>query len=238
LKPILSRLSCALLVGALAGLGGGGCGGADSPRAAGASGPSYTVPQTGTITTDFVPPGQRVRGDGDADNPRDIDGNGDSDSARVGGPDTDLDAPVPAGYRFPDTDDRQAFAYGHAPDAATHRAIEGVVRRYFAAAAAWNGGIACGLLEPGRARTLPADFAGPSAPAYMRGASTCAAVLERLFKHDNEELSGAISLFSVRVEGAEARAIIASWTLRAGEAFLVHRGHSWWMGKLLSEPLP
>jgi hypothetical protein len=203
IDPTLSSLTCGLLAGALA-LGGAGCGGAaDSPRTAGASAPSYTVPAVGTITTDIVPPRQLVRGDGDADNPSDFDGNGDSDSARVGGPDSDQDAPVAASYRFPDVDDRAAFDYGHAPDAATRRAIEGVVRRYFAAAAAWNGGPACALLQPGRARTLPADFAASSAPAYMRGAKTCAEVLNRLFKHENEEISGAISVFPCASKGTK-----------------------------------
>ncbi len=242
-KRVKSRLLLAMLGAALIGAsasvaacGGSGLHKASTERGASQATAASEPPPTAT-TTKVIPPGQWVRGDGDADNPSDIDGNGDSDAASVGGPDTDEDAPVPAGYRFPDRDDRQAFAYGHAPGAATLRAVGTVVRRYFAAASAANGAAACVLLEPGLARTVPEDNAGPRDPAYVRGAKSCPEVLARLFAHYHEELAAPVTVYAVRVLGAEAHAIVASRTLPAGSVFLIHRGHAWQLERLLSEPL-
>ncbi len=215
----------------------GVCGCGSPRRSASGSTPAYTVPETGTITTSFIPPGQHVRGDGDADNPSDIDGSGDSDSARVGGADNDQDAPVPDSYRFPDADDAQALAFGRAASAGERAAIEAVVKRYFAAAAAANGAAACGLLEPALPRTLPEDNAGPREPAYVRGAKTCPEVLTRTFAHFHAELAAPISVHTVRVQGSEAHAILASRTLRAGVAFLVRQRGAWWMVQLFSQTL-
>ena len=221
-----------LLCAAAAGCGGG----AGTPRSA----TSHTTSDdkvTLSITTKLIPPGQHVRGDGDADNPGDIDGNGDSDVSAVGGPDNDSDAPTPGSYRLPDSDDRETFAYGHPPSAAAKRAIESVVHRYYAAAAGEDGAVACPLIQPQLVRTLPEDNAGPREPAYVRGRKTCPAIMTALFTHYHEELSAPIDVVEVRVEGAIAQVIVASRTLRAGNTFVERRDGKWMFPRLFSSPL-
>jgi hypothetical protein len=240
-RRIHGRVLAALALGALLGAGVGACGGAHHAASTTGGGSATTATRfqaPPSTTSSTIPPGQAVRGDSDADNPSDIDGNGDSDAASVGGPDPDNDNPTPQSYRFPDSDDAASFAYGHAPNAATRRAIASIVKRYYAAAAAGDGAGACPLLQPGIARTLPESYAGPLGPAYMRDAKTCAAVLSLLFGHDRAQLSGAIELFAVRVAGASARAIVSSRTLPASSLLLMRQGGSWRLVEVLAQPLP
>jgi hypothetical protein len=238
----LPALLAAALLGAGAGAGVGACGSAQhrggstaggAPQATTSSEPLPTV-----TTTSVIPPGQLVRGDGDADNPGDIDGNGDSDSARVGGPDVDSDSPTTQSYRFPDSDDGPIFAYGHRPAAAVGRAIASVVRRYYAAASHGDGATACALLPSTLARSIPESYGGPQAPAYLRGAKTCQTTLARFFGHYHKELAAAIELFAVRVEGETARVIFSSRTVPASSVFLMRQGSSWRLSEVLGKPLP
>jgi hypothetical protein len=234
------RLLPALLFGALLGTGVNACGGAHQAAKAttGSSSAAATAESTTSTTTSVIPPGQVVRGDGDADNPSDIDGNGDSDAAVLGGPDTDKDNPTPQGYRFPDSDDRASFLYGHQPSAAAERAIEGIVTRYYRAASVGNGATACALLLPSLARSVPESYGGPSAPTYLRGAKTCSAALSDLFEHSHQELAATVEVFAVRVAGNAAHAIFSSRTLRAGEITLTRQKGAWALVEVLGNPLP
>lgn len=230
------------VAGALLGMSVSACGGARHVAGAATGGSSAgdatSEPATTATTTSVIPPGQFVRGDGDADNPSDIDGNGDSDSARVGGPDNDADNPTPQSYRFPDSDDKPTFAFGHRPSVVDGRAIASVVRRYYAAASRSDGATACALLQPSLARSVPESFSGPLGPSYMRGAKTCQAVLSRFFQHYHGQLAAATEVVEVRVKGGSAKAIFSSRTMRASSVFLMRRGSSWWLVEVLGQPLP
>jgi hypothetical protein len=236
-----ARLVAALVLGVLLGAGVGACGSAgkaakDSGGGATPTATSFHAPPS--TTSSVIPPGQAVRGDSDADNPTDIDGNGDSDAASVGGADSDNDNPTPQSYRFPDSDDGPSFAFGHAPSVAVRGAIAGVVKRYYAAAATSDGARACPLLMPAVARSLPESYGGPLAPVYMRGAKTCAAVLSLIFSHDHTQLADAIELFSVRVEGEDARVIFSSRTMPASSVLLTGQGGTWRLVEISAQPLP
>jgi hypothetical protein len=232
----------AALLAAGAGVGVGACGGSQ-PHSATAGDTSQTTtsseePLPTATTTSVIPPGQPVRGDGDADNPGDIDGNGDSDSARVGGPDVDSDSPTTQSYRFPDSDDGPIFAYGHRPSAAVAHAIASVVRRYYAAAARGDGASACALLPSTLAHVIPKSYSEPRDPAYLRGTKSCGATLARFFGHYHRELAAPIELFSVRVEGETARVIYSSRTTPASDVFLTRHGSSWQLIEVRGRPLP
>lgn len=187
-----------------------------------------------TITTSRVPPGQRFRGDGDADNPADIDGNGDVDP----GKDKDNDYPTQASYKFPDADDRANFDFGHEPSAREAHTISAIVKRYYIAGSAGNGAAACALLLPNFARTVPESYGGQAGPPYLRGAKTCAAVVSKLFAYLHEELSEAITIVGVRVEGRETQVLLASRKMRASHIFLLREGGSWRIEGLVGQPLP
>jgi hypothetical protein len=187
--------------------------------------------ERGTIETSAIPPGQSLRGDGDADNPGDEDGNGDIDPE-----DGDSDYPVPESYRFPDNDDKATYAYGRRPSAGAARAIQSVVERYYAAASAGDGATGCSLLPPIMARSVPEDY-GQSGPSSERG-KTCQAVLSRIFLDSHEPLAEAITVVEVRVSGSMAQAVFSSRKMRASSIFLIRQGGVWKVQELLGRPLP
>jgi hypothetical protein len=220
-------------------LAAGGCGGsAGKPRTTASQslpGINTSLPpntERGTITTSTIPPGQRLRGDGDADNPGDTDGNGDIDPE-----DDDSDYPVPESYRFPDADDRATFAYGHAPDAAVQSTIIETVKRYYAAAAADEGEAACRMLPAAIAGSVAESY-GQGGPSYLHGAKTCGAVLTLLFRHAHEELMEAVDIVEVRVDHAEAQVVLSSRKMRASSIFLIRYRNAWKVRELLGQPLP
>jgi hypothetical protein len=190
-----------------------------------------------TTTSSVIPPGQALRGDGDADNPTDIDGNGDSDSASVGGPDNDNDNPTRQSYRFPDSDDKATFAYGHRPSIANARAIASIVKRYYNAARTGDGVRACSLLPPGFAN-LVAEAYGQAGPSYLRGGKTCEAVMSLLFRHFHEQLVETVRILDIRVDGGRARATIGSRKMSASSLTLADEHGSWKVEELLGQPLP
>ncbi len=191
-----------------------------------------------TITTSAIPPGQALRGDGDVDNPGDIDGNGDPDLTSHGGSDGDSDGPTPESYDFPDRDDRATFAYGHTASAAEARAIASVVRAYYAAAAAGNGAAGCKVLLAGFAGSLAEAYAEVSGPPYLRGARTCAAVMSALFRHFRPELEEAITVVEVRVADGRAQVIVGSRRMRASSISLVRSDGAWRVNEIIGQALP
>jgi hypothetical protein len=230
------RLAAALGFGGALGALAGACGGA--PGADGRRQAANVAAFGVTTTSNVIPPGQPVRGDGDADNPTDIDGNGDSDSAAVGGADQDNDSPTRASYDFPDADDRATFTYGHAPSAMDVRAIVRLVKRYYAAAAAGDGGRACALMLPAFAISVGQDFGRGNGPTYLGAGTNCPSVLELEFAHVRGELTEAVRVFSVRVHGIRAQAIVSSRRLRASSIDAVRQGGVWKIDALVGVPLP
>lgn len=185
------------------------------------------------VTTSAIPPGQHLRGDGDADNPRDLDGNGDED----GGEDRDEDYAVPESYRLPDGDDRAILAFGHAPSRRERVTIERTALRYYSAAAGDDGAAACLLLPAALARSLWQSDERSSG-ARPPGATTCAAVLAKLFAPLHEELSEPITIVAVRVDAGTARVVFSSRKLRASSVSLLRWHGRWMVEEPLGQPLP
>lgn len=104
-------------------------------------------------------------------------------------------------------DDARALNYGHAADAAGRRVLATLVARYFAAAAAGDGGSACRLLVPLQAESVvEEDGRSPS----LRG-RTCAVVMSKLFKLHHRELaekSAALRVIETRVKDDRGLAIL------------------------------
>jgi hypothetical protein len=234
-KHFVPRSLLALSLSALVVLGASGCGDSDKVSGASvASTMSAPAETETTITTSRIPSGQPFRGDGDADNPSDIDGNGDVDPGR----DSDNDYPTPNSYMFPDADDKATFAFGHWPSAAEARAIANVVRRYYAAGSVGDGIAACSLLSTSFVRSVPESYGQASGPPYLRGAKSCASVIEMLFGHFHEELSEAVTVVEARVDGNEAQVVLGSRKMRASHVFLMREGRSWKVQELLGQVLP
>jgi hypothetical protein len=180
-----------------------------------------------------LPPGQTVKSDGDADNPKDVDGNPDSDTT-----DLDDDSYTPGSYLYPDADDRATLAYGEPPSPAERTEIADVVTRYYAAAATADGATACSLLLPSLARGVPRDYGSGAGPTYLRGGKTCAAVMARLFEHSHAELVVPAKLLSIRAKGAVAQVVLGSRVLPASLVGLRRQERAWRLVTLLGSPLP
>jgi hypothetical protein len=188
----------------------------------------------GKSVSSYIPPGQAVRGDGDADNPADKDGNGDVDGTQ----DEDDDSSTKASYRFPDGDDAPALAYGRAATGAEKRAIASALRRYYAVASAGDGATACSLLTSDLARSVVEDYGrGSAGPSYLRSAGSCPAVLTLLFEHSHSQLAEAVTVLRVRVAGNNALAILSSRKMPASMVYLARQGGRWKIESLLGEAL-
>jgi hypothetical protein len=233
-KRLIARLLCGLLIGALLGMSAVACGGTRAgTRSTTSSPPTTTEARFTTTTTSLIPSGQALRGDGDADNPNDIDGNGDSDRFSPGGTDGDSDSPTRASYDLPDHDDKPTYAFGNRPDAATTGAIATLVKRYYAAASAGDGSAACAMMTPSFARAVPEDY-GSSYAGYK----TCPAIMSLLFKQARQQLAEPITVLKVRVNGSTGQAIFSSRKMPASSIFLARQGGSWKVVQLIGSPLP
>lgn len=207
----------------------------------GASVATAGAEQPSSITTSWVPPGQSVRGDGDADNPLDVDGNGDIDTRTTASDkairDADTDRPTFNSYRFPDRDDRGIFSYGRAPSASQKQAITALVVRYYGAAARGDGSAACSMLEPSLKSAVVEDYGSGAGPAYLR-ASSCQGVMAKLFDHYRSELTGTPEVRVVRVYAGHAQAVIASRRMVASYIQLQRVGSAWALANIFGQPLP
>lgn len=150
--------------------------------------------------------------------------------------DEDNDANPSADYY--DSDDRPTRSYGHSVGPAERHAIATLVRRYYAAAAAGDGATACGLTYYLLAESIPEDYGRPPGPLYLRGASTCAAVLSLVFKHFRAQLATPPAVTDVRVSDRRAAALLGWTSLPAGSIELRREGRVWKIDQLLAAPLP
>ena len=72
----------------------------------------------------------------------------------------------------------------------------------------------------------------------MRGATSCQAVMARLFVHSRGEFSGTIEVTGARVEGHRAYVLLGSTTDPASYMTLVREGPAWRLDGLTAATLP
>ena len=125
-------------------------------------------------------------------------------------------------------------AYGQAANASDAQAIATLVKRYYAAAAAEEGAQACSLTYYIEVETLPERYGGPPGPRWLHGASTCPALLTRVFKHFHNQLTGAIDVKAVRVRGVSAQALVGFPGLPDGVVKIRREGDVWKVDGLLA----
>jgi hypothetical protein len=137
-----------------------------------------------------------------------------------------------------DADDGEISDYGHTASAADLLAVTALVERYYAAAAAGNGAHACALTYYFESETLPEQYGEPPGPRWLAGASTCEAVLSRVFAHYHTQLTAPVTVRAVRVDGDRAEALVGFRTLPAGYVKLRREAGMWKIDSLLAIPLP
>ncbi len=173
--------------------------------------------------------------DGDLDDPR-----GATQSTGAVDSDKDFaeDHQNPGNGSYHDSDDRQIVEFGHEAQAGDRRTIAQLVERYYAIAAARDGAAACALLPHPLAASAVEDFGSASAasPAYLRHASTCSAVLAGMFAHEHSQVLG-VHVTDVRVEGAEALALLGSDQAPASSIALSRVHGRWRLEAMIGKPL-
>jgi hypothetical protein len=130
-------------------------------------------------------------------------------------------------------------AYGHNASPADRKTITALVKRYYAAAAARDGGTACSLLYPPLAASVPEDYGQAPGPVYARG-KTCPLVTSKIFAHIP---GGPADLASTEVTGVRVYRDHGFAELRSklhpnGEIFVDRYHGVWTIGVLIGKERP
>jgi hypothetical protein len=135
-----------------------------------------------------------------------------------------------------DSDNGGVTGYGKAAAPTEKRAITKLVERYYAAAAAGDGGSACALIYSRLARAVPDEYGRSPGPVAWRG-KTCAVVVSKLFKQLHRQVAmdvAALEVRSVRVNARHGLALLGFGRLSEERVISVEReGDVWKMGVLL-----
>jgi hypothetical protein len=124
--------------------------------------------------------------------------------------------------------------FGHAADTADRRAVTALVGSYYAAAAAEQGARACGMLFFELAESVVEKYGRAPGPRYLNGATTCQAVLSRVFEHFHAQLQARPTVALVDVKGEQARALLEWSSLPAGYVEARREGATWKLDSLLA----
>jgi len=151
----------------------------------------------------------------------------------AGLPKRDGDSDVDGFAKNPYDGDHDAIPiFGRPAGAADRQAVTALVGRYYAFAAAGDGGRACSMLYAVMAERFVEEHRRGKGPASLQG-DTCAQILSKLFKQRHRELREDIATYRVlvvQVRGNRGIALVRFGAPAKMEEFevLVHReGGSW-----------
>lgn len=165
--------------------------------------------------------------DGDVDNYRDSDLDAAPHDASV---DSDNDAPIQEGPRFPDRDDGFTLNLGRGVAPAEKRTLVALVRRYMSAARALDGASVCSLLTPEAAASLGSEVS--------HAGDSCQASAKALLARFHQQLAASVEIVDVRIVGKAAEVVVGSRALSASVVLLQRNGAAWKVGQLLATHLP
>jgi hypothetical protein len=236
MKPRLAVVAIALVL-----CGTGGCGGTHSSVRAAAHGHDGTIAAgaivSGPSVVERAGPVPIGDYDGDDYSPGRYNEADNDDSSAPKDRDNDSDNKSGSYY---DPDDNTIRHFGHAAGAADARAVTALVKSYFAVAASENGGAACSMIVPSLARSVPESVGQPPGPAYYRG-TTCAAVLSKVFKRNQSQLSAysaQLAVTGVRVDRGSGVAVLGFKTLPGRDIPVARVSGRWTIDALLDDELP
>jgi hypothetical protein len=132
---------------------------------------------------------------------------------------------------LPPQNDDYISTYGHEAKPSLKRRITALVERYYAAALAGEGDIACSMLYSMLAKGVPEDYGSPGRP-QPHGPS-CGTVLPRLFKHipghSRADLAST-KVTGVRLSSEHGFVQLSSRTMPTGEISVEREDGSWKIG--------
>jgi hypothetical protein len=140
-----------------------------------------------------------------------------------------------------DTNHYSTFHFGHEASPSDRRAIEALVRRYYAAALAGDGKAACSLLYSTFAEAVPEDYGSYSfGEIYTRG-KTCPEVLTKLFGYRHAPLSTEVPrlrVVAVRLQHAYGMVVLGFRGLPDRQIPVQRERRTWKIEALLDGELP
>jgi hypothetical protein len=214
----LAQPLLALQIGVLLGLGVVACGSASGGRVSppyGRLGAPASAAPAGSSAITGTQAGGYVKGDGDAD-----------------------------GANGQDADDATTRGYGHPASALEARIVAALVRRYYAAAAAGDGELACSLIysvlaSPSKLPRVAESYApAPSAPPLA--GKSCGYIMSLLFRENHRQLVAdavTLELTGVRVEGRRCLVLLAFKSKPERELPLEREHGAWKVASLFDEEL-
>lgn len=204
------KLLFALPAVALLGLGATACGGAGS--ASQASSNAAASGSTASTASSTTPTQSHLPRDSDDDNDN-------SSNSRY------------------DNDDNPVVYYGHTASAAEVQAITGLVKGYYAAAAASDGAKACSLIYSILAESVIEEY-GQSTVLHGK---TCSVVMSRLLKRVHWQLVADVARLKVtlvRVNGNHGLVLLRFGTIPERRVLVQRERGVWKMGVLLDIGVP
>jgi hypothetical protein len=135
--------------------------------------------------------------------------------------------------------------YGHQANATDRQAITTLVKRYYAAAAAGNGSVACSLISPQIAdsrsfvKLVPKEYVPASGTATLAG-KDCAQVESLLFRIDHQQLATSIASLQVtrvRIDGNNGWALLGFRTMGEHQFPVVREGDGWKIRAMFDEEI-
>ena len=143
-------------------------------------------------------------------------------------------------------DDHPTRGYGHPASTVDRRAVRGLVKRYYSAAAEADGATACSLMLPRLANESNLGEAAEEIYALalnlppLHGKS-CAQIMSLLFKEDHKRLAAdnaTLHVTSVRLEGDNGLALLGFRTTPERKMPVQRERHLWGIDALLDSEIP
>lgn len=162
-------------------------------------------------------------------------------------PPAPLDARVDAdkdndlGAVYDDSNDAGQLEFGHAASPSDQRAITALVKRYYTTALAGDGARGCTLIYSTLAEAAAVDDGREAdAPAFSRGATSCAEVLTDLFRYYHAQLAAEVPklvVTHVRLEEHHGWVFLSFGKLPERRISVQREGHVWKMSQIYDEEL-
>ena len=153
----------------------------------------------------------------------------------------DADKDNDIGASQDDTNNDAVLRFGRPATAAEKRAIETLVKRYYATALAGNGTKGCSMIYSTLAETVAEDYAVPGGPTYLRGTKDCQTLLAALFSHFHRQLAVEVPKLKVAhvlIKERHGMTVLSFAELPERELPVTREGHTWKIAALLDSELP
>jgi hypothetical protein len=138
-------------------------------------------------------------------------------------------------YPHEPQNDNENELLGHPAGVVDVRAVTALVRGYYRAAAARDGGEACRLMYAPLAESVAEDYGADAGPASLRGV-TCASVLAKLFSQRRRRLgaeSTTLKVAQVRILGKRGSVRLGFAGIKQPHYLIIHRERGRWKVDML-----